>query len=149
MEATKINETEVKKELMKSKVNAKLSHYVSGNIYYTVDLADGTYQFPISTIENDSLVSIIALVNNKIIELDKQLDVLIPDRITLEVKEKNEDPKVIEIENEISTLKSELEKMLTLSSDLGTTTFSDEMRGSELNRWISKAIKKEEFIKIN
>ena len=51
MEATKINETEVKKELMKSKVNAKLSHYVSGNIYYTVDLADGTYQFPISTIE--------------------------------------------------------------------------------------------------
>lgn len=149
MEATKINETEVKKELMKSKVNAKLSHYVSGNIYYTVDLADGTYQFPISTIENDSLVSIIALVNNKIIELDKQLDVLIPDRITLEVKEKNEDPKVIEIENEISTLKSELEKMLTLSSDLGTTTFSEEMRGSELNRWIAKAIKKDEFIKIN
>lgn len=149
MEATKINETEVKKELMKSKVNAKLSHYVSGNIYYTVELADGTYQFPISTIENDSLVSIIALVNNKIIELDKQLDVLIPDRITLEVKEKNEDPKVVEIENEISTLKSELEKMLTLSSDLGTTTFSEEMRGSELNRWIAKAIKKDEFIKIN
>ena len=149
MEATKINETEVKKELMKSKVNAKLSHYVSGNIYYTVDLADGTYQFPISTIENDSLVSIIALVNTKIIELDKQLDVLIPDRITLEVKEKNEDPKVIQIENEISTLKSELEKMLTLSSDLGTTTFSEEMRGSELNRWIAKAIKKDEFIKIN
>jgi len=33
----------------------------------------------------------------------------------------------------------------TLSDDLGTTTFYDEMKGSELNRWISKAINKDEF----
>lgn len=150
MEATKINETEVKKELMRSKVNAKLSHYVSGNIYYTVELSDGIYQFPISTIDKGELTSIETEINSKIIKLDKQLDVLIPGRINLVANvEKNEDPQVIQIENEISTLKNELEKMLSLSSDLGTTTFSNEMRGSELNRWIAKAIKKDEFIKIN
>jgi hypothetical protein len=147
---TIINVNEVKKELMKSKVNAKLSHYVSGNLYYTVELTDGVYQFPISTIEKGALVSIETMVNSKIIELEKKLMVLNPDKINLVANaEKNEDPRVIEIENEINTLNSELEKMLTLSSDLGTTSFYNEMRGSELNRWIAKAISKNEFIKIN
>ena len=93
---TTINVNEVKKELMKSKVNAKFSHYVSGNLYYTVELADGIYQFPMSTVE-----------------------------------------KVFGSSDFI------------LSSDLGTTSFYNEMRGSELNRWIDKAIKKNEFIKIS
>lgn len=35
-----------------------------------------------------------------------------------------------------------------LSTDLGSTSFSSVMRGSELNRWIRKAIDKDEFIKI-
>ena len=35
-----------------------------------------------------------------------------------------------------------------LSSDLGTTNFNDEIRGSELARWITKAIKNESFIKV-
>ena len=35
-----------------------------------------------------------------------------------------------------------------LSSDLGTTRFESEIRGSELARWISKAIKAETFIKL-
>lgn len=39
-------------------------------------------------------------------------------------------------------------EMLSLSSDLGTTSFEAEMKGSDLNRWISKAIDKGEFIKI-
>lgn len=37
---------------------------------------------------------------------------------------------------------------LKLSSDLGTTPFNSEMKASELNRWIRKAIDKEEFIKV-
>ncbi len=37
---------------------------------------------------------------------------------------------------------------LKLSEDLGTTEFGDQIKGSELNRWISKAIDKGEFIKI-
>jgi hypothetical protein len=37
---------------------------------------------------------------------------------------------------------------IKLSEDLGTTTFEAKMKGSELNRWISKAIDKGEFIKI-
>ena len=35
-----------------------------------------------------------------------------------------------------------------LSSDLGTTTFNDEMKGSELIRWITKSIDDGTFIKL-
>jgi hypothetical protein len=95
-----MNENEVKKDLYKSKNMAKFSHYVSGNLYYTVELTDGTYQFPIATVEY------------------------------------NEEGSTFSIGN------------LQLSSDLGTTTFEAEMKGSDLNRWIAKAIDKGEFIKI-
>ena len=37
---------------------------------------------------------------------------------------------------------------IQLSSDLGTTPFYNEMKGSDLNRWIAKAIKSGDFIKI-
>ena len=101
---------EIKKDLMKSKVNAKLSHYVSGNLYYTVELADGVYQFPISTVD-------------------------------------------IKVTHHVSTLEvgaevKAAEETITLSADLGTTSFYNEMRGSELSRWIQKAIKNEEFTKV-
>jgi len=92
---------------MKSKVNAKFSHYVSGNLYYTVELADGVYQFPISTVD----------IYEKV---DEQFDGT--DKIIQEY---------------------------SLSTDLGTTSFYNEMRGSELNRWITKTIEKDEFIKIS
>lgn len=98
-----MNEIDVKKQLLKSKVMAKLSHYVSGNLYYTVELEDGTYQFPISTVDKEYMMN--------------------------------------DVGNEI--------EVCFLSSDLGTTSFYAEMRGSELNRWISKAMKKEEFIKVS
>ena len=42
---------EVKKELLKNKSIAKLSHYCAGNLYYQVQLESGLYQFPIATIE--------------------------------------------------------------------------------------------------
>lgn len=72
---------------------AKLSHYVSGNLYYTVALSDGVYQFPIATVETkDTLI---------------------------------------------------------LSEDLGTTTFEAEMKGSDLNRWIAKAVSNGEFIRVS
>ena len=37
---------------------------------------------------------------------------------------------------------------LNLSEDLGTTSFEAKIKGSDLNRWIAKAIEKGEFIKI-
>ena len=52
MNAMTIDANAVKKDLYKSKAMAKFSHYVSGNLYYTVELEDGTYQFPISTIQD-------------------------------------------------------------------------------------------------
>lgn len=98
---------EVKKELYKSKEVAKLSHYVSGNLYYNVKLDDGTYQFPISTVEEGPTFN--------------------PDESGLSMYE-------------VETV--------TLSDDLGTTPFYAEMKGSDLNRWIQKAIKSGDFIKI-
>lgn len=93
-----LDKNEVKKDLYKSKNMAKFSHYVSGNLYYNVELADGIYQFPISTIET----------------YFGDFDI----------------------------------EMMCLSSDLGTTVFNAEVKGSELNRWISKAIDKGEFTKV-
>ncbi len=59
-----MDKNEVKKDLYKSKVNAKFSHYVSGNLYYTVELADGIYQFPIATIEIGK-ISVLYYFNSK------------------------------------------------------------------------------------
>ena len=99
-----MNANEVKKDLYKSKNMAKLSHYVSGNLYYTVGLEDGIYQFPIATVDELIYESVISNTGIK--------------------------------------------QLCILSEDLGTTTFESEMKGSDLNRWISKAIDKGEFIKI-
>ena len=101
---------EIKKDLYKSKAMAKLSHYVSGNLYYTVELADGVYQFPIATVETS-------------------LEYIHP-----------ENQGVYDDEPTIETLQ--------LSSDLGTTTFESDMKGSDLNRWIAKAVSNGEFTKI-
>jgi hypothetical protein len=95
-----MNENDVKKDLYKSKNMAKFSHYVSGNLYYRVELADGVYQFPIATVEF------------------------------------NEDGSTFNIGR------------LELSADLGQTSFEAEIKGSDLNRWIAKAIKTDEFIKV-
>jgi len=97
------DKNEVKKELYKSKTMAKFSHYVGGNLYYTVELADGIYQFPIATVEHKKISD---------------------------------------------SFERETFNTLALSSDLGTTTFEKQMKGSDLNRWISKAIDKDEFIEI-
>ena len=44
--------TDIKKELYKSKVNAKFSHYCAGKLFYTVELQNGQiFQFPINTTE--------------------------------------------------------------------------------------------------
>ena len=43
--------TDVKIEIMKNKLMANFSHYVSGNLYYNVLLGSGLYQFPIPTVE--------------------------------------------------------------------------------------------------
>lgn len=141
MENVMINVNDVKKELYKSKAIAKISHYTSGNIYYTVELSDGVYQFPISITENGTLVAIETMAKARVIELEKKLD------ITLVA---NKEPNIAEeaIKKEIDIINGELEKMTRLSSDLGTTSFESEMKGSDLNRWIAKAINSNDFIKI-
>lgn len=93
-----IDKNEVKKELYKSKTIAKFTHYAHGSIYYSVDVLDGTYEFPMSTVDTFS--------------------------------------------------EDENGSIYKLSADLGTTAFNDEMKASDLNRWISQAIDKNEFIKI-
>lgn len=96
-----MNAEEIKKEVIKSRANATFKYYAAGNLYYTIQLSGGLYQFPIPTVET--------------------------------VKEQS---KYVDIE------------IVRLSTDLGTTPFDAEIKGSYLNRWIGKAIEKEEFIKI-
>jgi hypothetical protein len=43
------NETEIKKDLFKSKNMARFSHYMCGNLYYNVQVFGELYQFPIAT----------------------------------------------------------------------------------------------------
>ena len=106
-----VDKNEVKKDLYKSKNMAKFSHYVSGNLYYNVELVDGIYQFPILTVD----------------EIHEHYYQDMGDGLTLG-----------------RTRVTGLE----LSEDLGTTVFNAEVKGSELNRWISKAIDKGEFTKV-
>ena len=105
-----MDKNEVKKDLYKSKNMAKLSHYVSGNLYYNIVVFDELYQFAIPTVEEGTTYTV-AISNNGVSNID-----------------------------DVVTIK--------LSEDLGTTTFGDYMKGSDLNRWISKAIDKGEFVKI-
>lgn len=93
-----IDKNEVKKDLYKSKAMAKFSHYVSGSLYYKIEVLGSIFKFPISTVE----------------KYQGDFDI----------------------------------EMLALSSDLGTTSFESEIKGSSLNRWISQAIDQEEFIKV-
>lgn len=58
MEAVKHNALEVQKYLMRSKVMANFSHYIAGNLYYTVKLDSGLYQFPIPVVEESDIATI-------------------------------------------------------------------------------------------
>jgi hypothetical protein len=98
-----MNATEIKKELYKLKTLAKFSHYYNGKLFYNIDLSNGTFQFPISTVEHKK-------VSN--------------------------------------SFQTETFNTLVLSEDLGLTEFHSEIKGSELIRWITKAIEKEDFIKL-
>lgn len=61
----------IKKDLYKSKVNAKFSHYCAGKLYYTVELQNGElYQFPISTTEQ---IQSINSDNNSVMALSADL----------------------------------------------------------------------------
>jgi hypothetical protein len=103
MEAKAFDKNELKKDLYKSKNMATFSHYVSGNLYYKVELSVGTYQFPIRMVEK---------------------------KYVMDAREIEKIPTLI------------------LAEDLGTTTFDAEIKGSELIRWIERAIDNEDFIKV-
>lgn len=114
--------TEVKKDLYKSKEMAKFSHYNKGRLFYEVKILEGTYLFPIHTVEEKS----------KTFDLDNN-----------HVKFINQ---TIEAINDCYNI--DLLKNLDLSEDLGETSFFNEIKGSELIRWIGKAIKNEEIKKV-
>jgi hypothetical protein len=97
-----LDKNEVKKDLFKSKAMAKFSHYISGSLYYTVEVLGDVYQFPISTVDR--------------------------------IKWGDEETSYMDTYH--------------LSGDLGTTDFRSEIKGSELSRWIAKAIDQNEFIKV-
>lgn len=46
-----MDKNELKKELLKNKVEALFSHYCAGSLYYTFIVENGTFMFPIETTE--------------------------------------------------------------------------------------------------
>jgi len=135
----KLDKNKIKIDLYKSKAIAMFSHYVSGNLYYTVPITnDGfnndLYQFPIPTVE-DGPVSVSEVYKEE--DADNRVELLVGE------KGKFISPRIT---TETTMTKVTYTKML--SSDLGTTAFYNEMKGSELIRWIGKAIDNDEFIKI-
>ena len=103
-----LDKNEVKKDLYKSKVMAKFSHYKSGELFYNVELNDSIYQFPLETTEE--------VIRYELGDGEDEDEIMFED--------------------------------LILSSDLGETSFYSEIKGSELIRWISKAIDKNQFKKV-
>jgi hypothetical protein len=152
METTTINTLSVQKELMKFKVEADFSHYTSGNLYYTVGLSEsvtmGTYQFPISTVETGTIEVMIGPCKTRDLDNDGFIDVS-GIYTSEEVRNFKERRKKSDERDGILIEKNPVEVQVSkLSSDLGTTTFSKRMKGSELNRWIKKAIEKGDFIRV-
>ena len=113
-----MNANDVKKELYKSKANAKLEYVREGKMYYSVQLESGTFIFPINTVDK---------INSTLYRLDPKTQA---------------SPTIDLMYVPI------MEKTFTLSAELGLTDFGAEMKASDLNRWIVKAIEKDEFLKI-
>ena len=136
METVTLTINDIKKELMKSKAMANMSHYCSGNLYYTVKVFENLYQFPVSTVD-------VGVISEKIKEKLYVGDVEMGGYIEIP-ENKIYDMKEVENEEFFEEI------MITkLSADLGTTNFHAEVRGSELNRWIGKAFERGEFVKID
>ena len=157
---------EIQKELMKLKTMSKFSHYEYGELFYTVCLVDsvpGTYQFPISVIEMCILSEIIKeKVYTKTTETTGPFEptsLVYSHDFKVSFKPSYNLISGIYLESEIKSMDDRYAlgqmdkdpsetKLVKLSSDLGTTSFGDEVRGSELFRWIKKAIENDEFIKL-
>lgn len=124
-----MEKNEVKKYLLKNReLMANFSHYESGSLYYNVKLEDGLYQLPIATFESGVSTNSITIK---------------PEKFTHYISgniyyEKDGEQCSISIS----------EDGKELSSDLGTTSFDNEIKASFLNRWVDKSISAGTFIKI-
>ena len=97
---------------------AKLGHVIEGNMYYTIQTEDGLYQFPIKGFAKEKY------------QMFTMKTITLP----------NGDMKVDYVPVEGSVYR--------VSDDIGTTTFSSEIKAIELMRWIRKAIENDEIFKI-
>lgn len=97
---------------------ARLSHVIEGNMYYNVQTEDGLYQFPIKGFS----------------------------------KEKNQLFNMTTIIHPSGELKvgyvPATGSLYRVSDDIGTTTFTTEIKAMEVMRWIRKAIEDNEIFKI-
>lgn len=120
-----MNVTEIKKDLYKSKNIAKFTRYEKGNLYYEVEFLGGKFEFPISTVEDKpKYVELVWVLEDR--DLLEQVILHDTDECNYGIK--------------IPTI--------ALSEDLGETSFNAEVKGSELIRWITKAIENDTLKKI-
>lgn len=106
MENLNYVDTDVKKELYKSKAMATFSHIENGKAYYNVEYKGVLHQFPLD------------------LEETKEMKVSIGDDV-------------------ISTFEIKVP-----AADMKGASFGTEVKGSDLNRWIARAIKSGNFMKI-
>jgi len=128
METTTISAIEVKKELYKKKdLTAKFYHFDNHKLYYTIELESGKYMFPISVVDNRTIK--IAADKTDIAVADAKFSAI--------------DASEIKNENVVLTVESE-----RAAADVRGAIFGLEVKASELNRWIERAIKNDDFAKI-
>lgn len=144
METTnlEISATDVKKELYKNKtIMANFSHFENGKLYYTVELESGTYQFPLNVIEKVSVEDL----DNTVYTLDEWGNKV---RATNDNSFLYQENPEYNPETDNATEAYKTAEFEQSAADLKGASFDSSVKGSELNRWVGKAIKNEEFIKI-
>lgn len=135
-----LNKLEIKKELYRTKVEANFSHYGAGALYYTVKVGEVLYQFPIWVNQKREEIT----VNDSAVKLGENTWSLSGLNFTHDGNT-GENFKMI-VDRHALEVKGDL---IELSRDLGDTYFKATIRASELNRWIDKAIDKNQFVKLS
>ena len=116
-----MDKNEIKKDLYKSKVFATFAYYDgdAGKLYYNIELFGEPYIFPINTHEKVTLVR--------------------------EYIEPNPDGG---LEVEYEKVRVEI-KSIKLADDLRGAKFAAQIKGSDLNRWIIKALDSKDLMKLS
>lgn len=133
-----MNEIEIKKFLYKSKGTAFLNRYCKGKLYYVIRLEDGIYEFPMNTVENTKFIT-----TDPKSSLAHAYEVSETEDLSTYHTSHFDEVQICNLVNPQKDIQT-----IRLSTDLGDTEFKTGIKSSELIRWITKALKLGELIKV-